>query len=59
MCLWLIFGMYSQTILLFFFFSYFDLGFDLFNNGFYCTKFDFPFNSSCKYMFRFCICIRG
>ena len=32
------------------FFSFFGLGFDPFNSGFYCRKFDFNFNSSCKYL---------
>ena len=27
-----------------------DLGFDPFNNDFCCKKFDFTFNSSCKYL---------
>ena len=36
--------------LVFLFIIIFGLGFDPFNNGFYCTKFDFPFNSSCKYL---------
>ena len=46
-----VFGVYSPTRVYFcsFFSSFFSLGFDPFNNGFYCTKFDFPF-SSCKYL---------
>ena len=32
------------------FLSVFGLGFDLFDSGFHCTKFDFPFNSSWFYV---------
>ena len=34
-------------IIIIFFFCF---RFNPFNNGFYCTKFGFPFNSSCKYL---------
>ena len=53
MCFYLIFGVHSPTTVFLFsfsFFFFFGLGFDPFNNGFYCTKFDFPFNSYSKYL---------
>ena len=41
----------TQFFFFFLFFSFFfDLGFELFNNGFYSSKFDFLFNSSCEYL---------
>ena len=37
-------------LFIYLFFHIFGLGFDPFNNGFYCTKFVFPFNSSSEYL---------
>ena len=45
----LIFGVHLPSRFYFCFF-FFVLGFDPFNTDFYCAKFDFPFDSSCKYL---------
>ena len=56
MCLWLSFDVCSPTriylysfLFIYLFILILGLGFDPFNDGFYLIKFDFPFNSSCKY----------